>query len=72
MQDNMMCAPGGCKCPHHKMVPLGIVLIGLSFLLEAWGVVSQGFLNTAWPIILIVIGIMKMCGGSCKCCEMKK
>lgn len=71
MQEGMCkdCGTGmSCKCPHHKMVPLFIVLIGLTFLLEALGVVSVGFANVAWPILLILIGLQKMMRGMCKCC----
>ncbi len=59
-----------CKCMHHKMIPLAIVLIGLAFLLEAMNVLSASFVALAWPILLIVIGFMKMTKGTCKCCSM--
>lgn len=68
----MMCANcgagGGCKCPHHKIVPLCITLIGLVFLLQAWSVVSSSFTAWAWPLLLLIIGLMKLTGGMCKCC----
>ena len=62
----------GCPCPHHKIAPLAIVLIGLSFLLQAMGYMSAASVATVWPILLIVIGLMKMMGGACKCCSIKK
>ena len=62
---------GMCKCPHHKVVPALIVLIGLVFLLETWGSVSVGFTNVAWPILLILIGLMKAFP-MCKCDDVKK
>ncbi len=65
MQDGM--SGGMCSCPHHKMVPLFIVLIGLIFLLEAMGTVTMAFANMAWPILVILIGLMKMTRGMCKC-----
>ncbi len=59
---------GMCKCPHHKVVPAMIVLIGLLFLLNALGSLSSGMLAILWPLALIVIGLMKCCG-MCKCCS---
>ena len=59
---------GMCKCPHHKAGPLLVTLIGLTFLLRTLGVLEMGTADIIWPILLIVIGLMKMCGGSCKCC----
>ncbi len=58
-----------CRCPHHKMVPLGIVLIGLVFLLQALNVLAASTAAVAWPVILILIGLQKMMGGMCKCCS---
>lgn len=59
---------GMCKCPHHKAVPLFIALIGLAFLLQAFGVLSAGFVAIAWPILVLLIGLQKLFGGGCKCC----
>ncbi|MCX6714363.1 MAG: DUF5668 domain-containing protein [Candidatus Uhrbacteria bacterium] len=61
-----------CPCPHHKAVPLFITLIGLAFLLKALGYMSAGTVDIAWPILLVLVGLQKMMGGACKCCEMKK
>jgi hypothetical protein len=63
MHDGMMCG-----CPHHKVVPLCIILIGLAFLLQALGTLTASFVAMAWPVLLIVIGVMKMTKGMCKCC----
>lgn len=59
---------GMCKCSHHKIVPVLIVLIGLLFLLNAFGSLSAGMLAVLWPIALILIGLQKMFGAMCKCC----
>ncbi len=58
-----------CKCPHHKMVPLSILLIGVAFLLGEMGTLSMHAVNIIWPILVIVIGGTKMAGNSCKCCK---
>ncbi len=59
-----------CKCPHHKVIPVLIVLIGLVFLLEGLGVITSGFAMIAWPVLVIAAGIMKWVekSGMCKCC----
>lgn len=57
-----------CGCPHHKMIPGFIFLIGLLFLggeLSWW---SMGVVNMGWPILLMLIGLQKMFKGMCKCC----
>jgi hypothetical protein len=33
--------------------------------------VSAHFVSIAWPILLIIIGIKKMCAGMCGCCQKK-
>ena len=58
-----------CGCPHHKMVPLFIVLIGVTFLLQAGGYIGAEMVAVIWPVLLILIGLMKMMNGACKCCS---
>lgn len=65
MQEGMK----SCPCPHHKVVPFLIVLIGLTFLLRALDVLSVSFVSVAWPILLILIGLNKLARGMCKCCS---
>ncbi|OGZ70132.1 MAG: hypothetical protein A3F47_02200 [Candidatus Staskawiczbacteria bacterium RIFCSPHIGHO2_12_FULL_38_11] len=64
MQNNV------CKCPHHKVVPILVVLFGLTFLLGQWGIISWGAVNTIWPVLVILAGLMKIAdkSGMCKCC----
>ena len=57
-----------CKCTHHKIVPICIILIGLLFLCGAMNIFTASFVSIAWPILLIVIGLVKMRGKNCKCC----
>jgi uncharacterized membrane protein (Fun14 family) len=59
-----------CKCAHHKVIPVAIVLIGLMFLLQALNMVSAGVVAITWPILVIIIGLMKFTKGMCKCCKM--
>lgn len=62
-----------CRCLHHKVVPLSIMLIGVVFILQQAGVVDANFTSWAWPILITAIGIMKLSRGICGCCgNMKK
>lgn len=57
-----------CKCNHHKFVPLLIVLIGLSFLLQALQILTSDLVAILWPILLILAGLAKLSGRKCECC----
>ncbi len=57
-----------CKCSHHKVVPVCIALIGLVFLLGQLNVLSAGFVNLSWPVLLLAVGLTKMFSPKCKCC----
>ncbi len=59
-----------CKCPHHKVVPALIVIVGLAFLLQRFGILSADAVGVIWPLALIVGGLMKAFGGNCSCCKM--
>jgi len=56
-----------CKCMHHKAMPWIIILIGLDFLLGAVGVLAASFVSITWPILLIIIGCVKV--ARCGCCS---
>ena len=55
-----------CGCKHHKIVPICITLIGLVIFLGAINILTAGFVGIIWPVLLIIIGVMKMM--KCKCC----
>jgi hypothetical protein len=57
-----------CNCAHHKVVPFSIILIGLVFLLGAFQVLSAMAVSVIWPILVIVIGVVKLKGRKCACC----
>jgi len=67
------CATGTgscCGCMCHKVMGVLIMLIGLVFLLQTFGVVSPRFVAITWPILLILIGFKKsFLKGRCKCCS---
>ncbi len=60
-----------CKCPHHKVFSILVILLGLDFLLGAWGIISSDTVNIIWPILVIVAGATKLGekSGMCKCCS---
>lgn len=58
-----------CSCSHHKVVPLAAVLFGLLFLLGNVGIFTDGFVNFAWPILVIIAGGTKLFGHKCHCCR---
>ena len=58
----------GCRCMHHKVWPLLIIVFGLMFLLRAVGSVTWETVNIVWPLIVIGLGISKLFRGMCKCC----
>ncbi len=61
-----------CKCPHHKVFPLLVVLFGLTFLLGAVGYLTPAAVSITWPILVIIAGIFKMKMGGCRCCDKDK
>ena len=58
-----------CKCPHHKVIPCLVMLIGLVFLLDALSVITAMAAGVIWSIMLILIGFMMMMKGKCGCCK---
>ncbi len=60
---------GVCKCPHHKILPVLVVLFGLLFLGGNLGWWGWNVVNVGWPILVIIGGAMKLGKGMCKCCS---
>jgi len=57
-----------CGCPHHKIVPLGILVAGAAYLLTAFSITTEMFANIVIGIALVAIGGVKLNEGKCKCC----
>lgn len=58
-----------CKCSHHKVMPIALILIGLIVLLGnlGWlGANGATIVGIVWPILLIIAAGTKL--GGCKCC----
>ncbi len=60
--------PNVCTCPHHKIVPGGILAIGLAYLLQNFGIFSSMGVDWVIALALIAIGGVKLCENRCKCC----
>jgi hypothetical protein len=59
--------PGVCPCMHHRVMPILVILFGLTFLLQAFGVLSVAAVSYIWPVLAILGGVFKLYGGGCKC-----
>lgn len=59
---------GGCNCPHHKAIPVFIILIAVTFLAGEWGMLSAASVAMIWPVLLGAIGVTKLMKGKCSCC----
>lgn len=57
-----------CSCPHHKVVPVLILLLAVLFLLGNLNVVSAGTVSIGWPILVGLAALTKLFSSSCKCC----
>jgi hypothetical protein len=59
-----------CRCVHHKVVAILIILLGLFFLVMNFGLwpdVPSFVIRGGWPTIILLIGVAKLFSGSCKC-----
>lgn len=55
-----------CKCGHHKVMPIALILIGIVVLCGDFGWLSPMTVNIIWPILLIIGAGSKL---GCKCCN---
>lgn len=58
----------GCKCMHHKIVPVLVVAFGALFWAGNWGWVSADAVQTWWPVLVTAAGVTKLARGWCRCC----
>ena len=58
-----------CNCPHHKVVPIMIIIIGLVILVGAFSMLTFQWASILIGVALIVIGGTKLGSRSCKCCS---
>ncbi|KND49228.1 MAG: hypothetical protein AB203_02420 [Parcubacteria bacterium C7867-008] len=58
-----------CRCPHHLVQPILIILFGGAFLAGNTGYLTADIIRIVWPSLIILTGVAKLFGGSCKCYE---
>ena len=58
-----------CRCMHHSMTSILVVLIALAFLLGNIGMVDAYTVGMIWPVLLGLIGLQKVFSRRCKCCS---
>ena len=56
-----------CKCPHHKVIPILVIILGLEFLFAELNVLTWAFVNVTWPILIIIAGVVKLNSSNCNC-----
>jgi len=57
-----------CDCGHHWWFGAIVILFGLLFLLEAFGVYGAEITDVAWPILVVVGGGIMVADRKCGCC----
>lgn len=64
---------GMCSCPCHKGKKFGkglfLVLLGLVFLLNNMGRLSDKATAFLWPLLVLLLGVGLIMKACCKCCS---
>ena len=58
-----------CRCPHHSMAAIFLVLIAITIFLGNFGVITEYTASLIWPVLVGLIGLQKAFGRRCKCCS---
>ncbi len=58
-----------CNCPHHKVIPWAIIVIGLVILLTGFNILTYMAETVVIGALLIVIGGTKLNSRKCTCCD---
>ena len=58
-----------CNCPHHKVAPWMMIIVGLAFVVYALGTINFMTMGLIVGIGLFLVGFTKLTGHSCKCCK---
>jgi len=68
-EEKKCCETKKCGCCCHKMCGIFIILIGVVALLVNLNVISDKTMWIAISVIIILIGLSKLCRSFCKCCD---
>lgn len=58
-----------CRCPHHSLSAIFLVLLALTLVLGNAGVIAEHTASMIWPIFLALIGLQMLVTRRCKCCS---
>lgn len=58
-----------CRCPHHSATAVFLVLLALTLFLGNAGIIAEHTADMIWPVFLGLIGLQKLFGSRCKCCD---
>lgn len=64
---NHMNSADACKCPHHKLTDIVIILFGLALLSQLTGILSPVVVAFAIPVLIIAFGVIRLLSGHCRC-----
>ena len=68
-EEKKCCETKKCGCFCHKVPGLLIALIGVAILLTQLGVCREKCGWSTVAVLIILLGLKKMCSGVCKCCD---
>lgn len=57
-----------CRCAHHSMTGVFVVLLALAFFLDNAGIIDGHTVSLIWPVLLGLLGLQKIFSRRCKCC----
>jgi hypothetical protein len=63
------CNVKACKCQHHKLVPLSLMVVGFVLLLESLGIFNINVGNVIIGLFIVVIGGSMLGSRTCGCCD---
>jgi hypothetical protein len=68
-EEKKCCENKTCRCPCHKMGGVFILLIGVAILLRELDVFTDKAMWITIAILVILVGLKKICCSGCKCCD---
>lgn len=57
-----------CRCPHHSLTSIFLVLLALTVFLGNMDVIAEHTASMIWPVFLGLIGFQKFFSRRCTCC----
>ncbi|MEK7390724.1 MAG: hypothetical protein AAB635_01130 [Patescibacteria group bacterium] len=57
-----------CSHVHHNIIPILVILIAVSFLLQYQGLLAENSVNIIWPILVGIGGMVMLIDSKCERC----